>query len=148
MDEPIGSARVPSTQGGPAIVGDLMRPAVSMVERHGHLAAAAYLMRRAGDDAVVVTTDDEGMRPVGVITQADIADAVADGKDLDEIRIDEVIGAEPVSVPPNTTLTAAAALMLSSGVRHLPVVEDRRLVGIIDVVDACRVLLGSVASPP
>jgi CBS domain-containing protein len=128
--------------GGPLLVGDLMRPALSMVERHGHLAAAAYLMRQAGETAVVVTTDDVGMQPVGVITQADIANAVADGKDLNEARIDELIGGEPVSVRPDSTVMAAAELMLSANVQHLPVVEDRRLVGIIDVAVACRVLLG------
>ncbi|HEY6597153.1 MAG TPA: CBS domain-containing protein [Asanoa sp.] len=122
-----------------------MRAAVSTVERQGHLAAAAYLMRHADDTAVVVTTDDETMQPVGIITQTDITHAVADGKDLNETRIDEVIAREQVSVQPSTALTAATELMLSSGIQHLPVVEDGHLVGIIDVVDACRVLLSAAS---
>jgi CBS domain-containing protein len=59
---------------------------------------------------------------------------------------DEVIAREQVSVQPSTALTAATELMLSSGIPHLPVVEDGHLVGIIDVVDACRVLLSAASS--
>jgi CBS domain-containing protein len=118
-----------------------MRPAVTTVERHAHLAAAAYLMRKAGDTAVVVTTDDESERPIGIITDADISHAVADGKDVNAVRIDELGLPEPVMALPGTTVNEAAALMLSVGVRHLPVVDSGRLVGIVDITDACRALL-------
>jgi CBS domain-containing protein len=122
------------------IVGKLMRPAVTTVERHAHLAAAAYLMRQAGDTALVITTD-ETRRPIGIVTQTDITNAVADGKDLNESRIDDLDGVEPVTVQPTTPVTEAAAVMLSAGFRHLPVVDDGRLVGIIDISDVCRALL-------
>ena len=44
-------------------------------------AAAAYLMKRAGATALIVTKMPTG-QPIGIITQADIARAVADGKDV------------------------------------------------------------------
>ncbi len=119
-----------------------MRPAVTTVERHSHLGAAAYLMRHAGDNAVVVTTDDESRRPIGIITDTDIANAVADGRDLNETRIDELAGTDPVTTRPDATVNDAAKAMISGGFRHLPVVEDGRLVGIIDIVDACGAMLG------
>jgi len=143
MDKPGGSAS--TAPGRPAIVGELMRPAVTTVERHAHLAAAAYLMKRAGDTAVVVTTDDASRRPIGIITETDITNAVADGKNLNDSRIDELVGPGPVTTQPGTTVHEAAELMLSAGIRHLPVVEDGRLVGIIDVSDACRALLNAAA---
>jgi CBS domain-containing protein len=122
-------------------VRDLMRPAVTTVERHAHLGAAAYLMRHAGDNAVVITTDDESRRPIGIITDTDVANAVADGKDLNETRIDELAGPEPVTTRPDASIKEAAKVMVSRRFRHLPVVEDGRLVGIIDIVDACRAFL-------
>jgi CBS domain-containing protein len=127
-----------SSHGQSTTVGKLMRPAVTTVEMHAHLAAAAYMMKHAGDTAVVVTTDDETGRPIGIVTQTDITDAVADGKDLNEGRIEELAGPDPVTVQPTATVSEAAEIMLSSGIRHLPVVEDGRLVGIIDVTDVCR----------
>ena len=39
------------------------------------------------------------------------------------------------------TAVAAANLMVASRIRHLPVVDDGRLVGMVDIVDACRGLM-------
>jgi CBS domain-containing protein len=135
------SAEEPGRQ---PVVRDVMRPAVTTVERQAHLAAAAFMMHRAGDSAVVVTADHENLQPVAVITESDITAAVAEGRDVNEVRIGELVGRQPVTVAPETTVRTAAEMMLSAGIRHLPVVEDGRLVGIVDVSDACRALLGRV----
>jgi CBS domain-containing protein len=119
----------------------VMRPAVTTVERHAHLAAAAFMMHRAGDSAVVVTANPETRLPVGVITDADITATVAEGRDVNEVRIDDMIGRETVTVSTDTPVTVAARLMLSAGIHHLPVVDKDRLVGIVDITDACRALL-------
>ena len=124
----------------PTVV-DVMRPAVTTVERQAHLAAAAFLMHRAGDSAVVITAGPENPQPVAVITESDITATVAEGRDVNEVRIGELVGKEPVTIGPEATATAAAQLMLSRGIHHLPVVEGDRLVGIVDISDACRALL-------
>jgi CBS domain-containing protein len=126
-------------------VHDVMRPAVTTVERQAHLAAAAFLMHRAGDSAVVITAGPQNPQPVAVITEADVTATVAEGRDVNEVRIGDLIGKEPVMIGPDATVGAAAELMLSHGIHHLPVVEDDRLVGIVDIADACRALLGQAA---
>jgi signal-transduction protein with cAMP-binding, CBS, and nucleotidyltransferase domain len=141
MDDRQGSA--PGEPWRMRTVGELMRPAVTTVERHSHLAAAAYQMKHAGDTAVVVTTDDESRRPIGIITDSDISHAVADGADLNEARIDHFVGSEPVNIRPGASADEAASVMLSAHIRHLPVVEDGRLLGIVDINDACRELLNA-----
>jgi CBS domain-containing protein len=50
------------------------------VEQQAHVAAAAYLMKHTGTTALMVLDPDAG-QPAGIITEADIARAVADGKD-------------------------------------------------------------------
>ena len=125
----------------PVRVRDLMRPPVVSVERDAHLAAAAYLMKKAGDTALVVVDDEADLRPVAVITDTDIAAAVADGKDPNDVRISDLPAREPITVPPEQTAGSAASLMVSSRIRHLPVVDNGRLVGMIDIVDACRGLI-------
>ena len=125
----------------PIRVRDLMRPPVVSVERDAHLAAAAYLMKKAGDSALVVVEDEADLRPVAVITDTDIAAAVADGKDPNDVRISDLPARRPITVPPDETAAAAANLMVDSRIRHLPVVDDGRLVGMIDIVDACRGLM-------
>ena len=129
------------SRGRPPAVNDVMRSAVTTVERHAHLAAAAFLMHRAGSSAVVVTSDDEAHQPIAVITESDITRVVADGRDVNEVRIEEMIGPEPVTVRPNTPVIAATELMMSARIRHLPVIDDGRLVGMVDITDACRALL-------
>ena len=138
MDSPTASAvREPGRQ---STVRSVMRPAVTTVERHAHLAAAAFLMRRAGDTAVVVTTDD-GRRPIAIITETDIIDVVADGRDVNDVRIEDLVGPDPVTVQTDTPVNEAAELMLSAHIHHVPVVDNDRLVGIVDISDACRFLL-------
>jgi CBS domain-containing protein len=125
----------------PTRVRDLMRPPVVSVERDAHLAAAAYLMKKAGDSALVVVEDEADLKPVAVITDTDIAAAVADGKDPNDVRISDLPARRPITVPPDETAAAAANLMVASRIRHLPVVDDGRLDGMLDNVDACRGLM-------
>ena len=122
-------------------VGDVMRPATTTVETDAHLASAAYLMKRAGDSALVVTPQDGVGGPVAVITDAHITQAVADGKDLGELRINHLGLPRPVCVEPALPVTQAAQHMLSHHLEHLPVVTEERLVGLVDLQAVCRVLL-------
>ena len=143
MDHQSGAA---SPRGRSTTVAQLMRPAVTTVARHSHVAAAAFMMKHAGDTAVVVTSDDGTGRPIGIFTETDITDAVAEGKDPNESRIDELAGKVPVTVRPATTVNEAAEVLLTTGIRHLPVVDDGRLVGIVDVTDVCGALLKETTS--
>ena len=61
-----------------ATVADVMRPSRTTVSQHDHMAAAAYLMRHAGTAALMVVDAHAG-QPVGIITEADVAHAIADG---------------------------------------------------------------------
>ena len=138
----------PGTDVGPrqstrVTVGELMRPAVVSVERAAHLAAATYLMRKAGDTALIVCEDSTHRVPVAVISFADIARSVADGRDLNDVRISELVGRTPITVPPALDVVEAAELMLASHINHLPVVDGTRLVGIVDISDVSRGLLAT-----
>ena len=123
-------------------VAEVMRPAVTTVEPGAHLAGAAYLMKHSGDNALVVTTNDPDRRPLAVVTDTDITQAVADGRNLEEVRISDMPPREPVVVSPDTDVLSAARTMLLHGIHHLPVVDGDRLVGIVDMTDVCRPLVG------
>jgi|SRR5215469_4626432 len=125
-------------------VADVMRPPLTTVDRDDHVAAAAYLMKHASATALVVldTLDD---RPVGIITEADITHAVADRKDMDNTRIRDLMTASPTVISSTTTIRDAAKLMTARRFRHLPVVDDGGLVGMVDIGDVCRALLDTSA---
>ena len=67
--------------------------------------------------------------------------AVADGSNLEETRIEDLLRPEPVSVGPDTAPDLALRTMLLHRVQHLPVVDGGRLVGIVDMADLCRALM-------
>jgi CBS domain-containing protein len=129
----------------PATAADLMRPPLTTVEQQDHVAAAAYLMKHAGTTALMVLDPWTG-QPAGIITEADIAHAVADGKDVNSIRIYEVMTTRPTVINTTTSVRDAARVMTSGHFRHLPVVGDAGLVGIVDITDVCLALLGPDAS--
>jgi signal-transduction protein with cAMP-binding, CBS, and nucleotidyltransferase domain len=131
----------------PLSVDDVMRPATSTVEGTAHLAAAAYLMKHRGDTALVVTTDDADRRPIAIITDADITQAVADGRPMEYTRISDLDLAPPLTVESGTSAREAVALMLSRRIHHLPVVEGGRLVGLVEFSDACRPLFEAESMP-
>ena len=131
----------------PATVADLMEPPVTTVEQNDHVAAAAYLMKRANATALIVT-QAQTSQPIGIITDADVSRAVADGKNPNEVRIYELMTASPTVVNTTTSIRDAAEVMTSRRFRHLPVIGDTGLVGIVDITDVCRALLEAVASGP
>jgi CBS domain-containing protein len=122
-------------------VHQLMRPATTTVEGTAHLAAAAYLMKHRGDTALVVTTDDDDRRPIAVITDADISQAVADGLAPECTRISDLHLPRPITVPDDASAAEATRLMLARRIHHLPVMRHGRLVGMVDLSDVCRPLL-------
>jgi CBS domain-containing protein len=117
-----------------------MQPPVTSVEQNDHVAAAAYLMKRANATALIVTQAQTG-RPLGIITDADVSRAVADGKNPNDVRIYERMTANPTVVKTTTSIRDAAKIMTSKRFRHLPVIGDAGLVGIVDITDVCRMLL-------
>jgi CBS domain-containing protein len=124
----------------PATVADIMHPPVTAVDQNDHLAAAAYLMKRADATALIVTQAQTG-EPIGIITDADVSRAVADGKNPNDVRIYQVMTARPTVVDTTTSIRDAAKVMTSRRFRHLPVIGDPGLVCIVDITDVCRVLL-------
>ena len=126
----------------PATAADVMRPALTTIEPGGHVAAAAYLMKHAGVTALVVVDDDQAKQPAGIITEADIVQAVADGKDVNNVRLRDVMTPQPTVITTATSIREAATLMTRGRFRHLPVVGDDGLVGMVDISDICRALIG------
>ena len=80
-----------------ATVADVMRPPLTTVGQHDHAAAAAYLMKHAGTTALIVVNAQTG-QPAGIITEADVARAIADGKDVNDVWVDAVMTTRPAII--------------------------------------------------
>ena len=124
-----------------ATITDLMRPPLTTAGQYDHVAAAAYLMKHTGTTALMVTDAQTG-QPAGIITQADVARAIADGKDLNDIRVHAVMTTRP-AITTTSSIRDAAKIMTTRHHRHLPVTSDTGLLGVIDITDVCRALNGA-----
>lgn len=87
----------------------------------------------------------EGTALLGLVTERDLRNAVARGMDLDATTVSEVMGAEPDTFDPDLDVWDAAAWIIESGYRHLPVVDDEgRLLGVVSLRDLLKSLVDTV----
>jgi CBS domain-containing protein len=121
-----------------ATVTDVIRAPLTMINQYDHIAAAAYLMKHAGTTALMVVNAQTG-QPAGIITEADVGRAIADGKDLNDVRVHAVMITRP-AITTTTSIRDAAKIMTTRHFRHLPVAGDAGLLGVIDITDVCRAL--------
>ena len=124
-----------------ATVADVMRAPLTTVSQHDHVAAAAYLMKHAGTTALMVVDAQTG-QPAGIITEADVARAIADGKNVNDVWADAVMTARPALIT-TTSIHHAAKIMTARHFRHLPVAGDAGLLGVVDIIDVCRALINA-----
>ncbi len=130
----------------PVTVADVMRPPATTLDQNDHAAAAAYLMKHAGATALVVLDGQETNRPIGIVTEADIVHAVADGKDVNDLRIHDLMTDAPTVIRATTSIRDAARIMTNDRFRHLPVVDDAGLIGMVDIAAICGALLDPPAA--
>jgi len=116
-------------------VGDLCICDVAAVGRQTSLARAGTLMRRFNVGALPVI--DRNDRPVGMITDRDIALALAQRNGLpSEILVDEVMTEGVATCEADDDVREALRIMGREQVHRLPVVDDRgQLEGIISIDD-------------
>ena len=126
----------------PATVADIMRQPVTAVDQNDHVAAAAYLMKHAATSALMVVDTRTG-QTVGIITERDVAHAVADGKDVNDVRVHAAMASRRAVIDATTTIREAAKIMTSGHFRHLPVVGRAGLLGVVDINDVCQALIGA-----
>jgi CBS domain-containing protein len=77
----------------------------------------------------------------GIVTERDIVRAVANGKDCKAVRIKDVMTTNLIVSKSGDDLDYVMAVMIQNGIRHLPVVEETGLVGMLSMRDVVRVLV-------
>ena len=103
---------------------------------------AARLMAQRGLGAVMVT---DGDKLVGIFTERDLAKKVvgADG-DPDKLTLAQVMTPNPDTIEADGTANQALRMMRDHRYRHLPVVKDGKLVGMVSVRDLYDAVLSEL----
>ncbi|MFQ5704943.1 MAG: CBS domain-containing protein [Gemmatimonadales bacterium] len=94
---------------------------------------AARLMNERGIGGVVVTEDGE---MVGIFTERDVLRrVVAEGRDPVTTTVGDVMTSPVVTCRADTKLEECSAVMTNKRIRHLPVVDDSGVTGILTIGD-------------
>ena len=88
----------------------------------------------------------EGEDLLGIVTERDVLKAVATGTPMDT-PVSAVMTKDLITVEPSASLREAAGIMTEKWIRHLPVLEGRKLVGIVSQRDLSGVLAGALNEP-
>jgi CBS domain-containing protein len=96
---------------------------------------AAEAIRRMlshGIGSVIVCEENV---PVGIFTERDVLRLAGEGTEFESIPLSKAMTARPVTIGAGDTIMDAAQLMAAKKLRHLPVVEDGNLVGMVSMRD-------------
>ncbi|MBH0197624.1 MAG: CBS domain-containing protein [Nitrospira sp.] len=110
-------------------VGQLMQDAITQCTTRTDAATIAHLMTHRNFGSLPVVEDD-GML-VGIVTEYDLLQAMIDGRDLRKIMATEIMSIHPVTVTEDQTLAQVADLFQDRYVTRVPVVRNKKLVGIL-----------------
>jgi CBS domain-containing protein len=98
------------------------------------LRRAAVTLRRSDVGAAVVTAAGD---LVGMLSERDVVQALADGADPDTARVGAAMTGPPLPIAADSPLWAATTMMLRHRIRHLPVVDgEDGIVGMLSIREA------------
>jgi len=111
---------------------------VTVSPDHSVMEAVRMLVRHNIGGLVVM----QGDRPAGIITERDVLRLTAEASpSLESVKVGAVMTRELITAGPDDDLHQSMGVMTERRVRHLPVLEEERLVGIVsigDLVNECR----------
>lgn len=89
------------------------------------------------DIGALLVMDDEQL--VGIFSERDYARRVElKGRSSGQTAVESVMTESPVCIRPDQTVDECMALMTERRIRHLPVIEDDRVVGVISIGDVVK----------
>ncbi|NLX24512.1 MAG: CBS domain-containing protein [Lentisphaerae bacterium] len=99
-------------------------------------------IKRMEDIAAGTALVTEGDQLVGIISERDvIRKVVLQGKSIDTVPVMEIMSTRLTTVTPETQLDECMQLMTEKRIRHLPVLKDQQLCGIVSIGDVVKYLV-------
>ena len=123
-----------------ATLREIMSTSLVTVAISATVAEAATVMgsTRVGSALVM-----DGERLAGIFTERDIVRALSQDFDAPTHPLRHWMTPDPLTVSPDLTVNEALDIMLNRGFRHLPVMEDERVVGMVSIRDLSKANLQS-----
>lgn len=126
---------MPGDDTGYMRIRSIFHPSVTSARADDTLTRAATVMRLGSFGALPVY---DGDRLIGIFSERDLVAAIADHSDPDRATVRDWMTAETLVADPEEDSREIAERMAEAGIRHLPVVEAGRLVGMVSARDLLR----------
>jgi CBS domain-containing protein len=115
-------------------VSDLMKEPMLVPQNTTIQQVAQQMNQNSSRTALVVNTEQH---LAGIVTDADFRSIVAHGLDIQQ-PVTEIMTSEPLTLAPNNQASEALLLMARRNIRHVPVIEQGKIVGVISATDLLR----------
>ncbi len=117
-------------------VEDVMVREVITLDENSTVREAAEIMNKFAIGSLIIVSKGKA---VGIITERDILRrVVAEAKNAESTKVKEIMTTPLVVVEPSLDLEEAAKLMFQMKIKKLPVVDGKKLVGLVSLTDIAR----------
>ena len=100
---------------------------------------AIQKLANANIGSLIVVEDD---RPVGIFTERDYArNVILKGKSSPTTKVRDIMTTRVIFVQPEQTVEHCMAIMTDKHIRHLPVLRDEKLIGMISIGDLVKSII-------
>lgn len=120
----------------------IMSRTLATVQPEDDLVTVAQELTASEVGAVFVETPGE---PLGLISERDLVTVIGINGDLErfaEQQASDIMTTDVVTTTAGTSIIEVGQLMREASVRHVPVTEGGRIVGVVSIRDVLNVLLG------
>ncbi len=98
--------------------------------------AAKFMKEKRVNSLLII----ENNYPVGIITDEDcVRKVLAEGLDTKKTKIKDIMSKELITIQPNKDIYDALLLMRDHGIRQLPVIEGKKLIGFLTLKDILKI---------
>jgi len=117
-------------------VSDIMTRNLVTVQKKKGLKEIIRVMANSKISSIIITDDE---RMVGILTERDLIKKILlPEKNVSKTNVDDVMTKDPLSVNSFTEISEASQMMKDKKIRHLPIVDNEKLVGLITQTDIVK----------